>query len=381
MFTLRGTSYCTCAEIRQALTLGVEISKFRGYGFNVTENEINNDLRPFLAEMLKKKSEIEDSGRRNSTEYMNEKSKMVGVIGRFGFMQSGRCAEDIARFIHSSGMKSEEFRMYGKKAAIRAMYARSEVGGSWHIEWASLILGKARSMAGWAINQGERCLLLSTDGGLWLGDPRFEDSDVSRELAKFHSGIRREDAETPIDEIWIARNRCYAAWSKGVLVHAAQGGIVVEGDSDAKEANFAKIIRSCLNARESIYSEGKQKRLTGLMSFIHDGIPLNSVEYKIKKVKWNYDYKRKLCSDINVFAENTFTTPYDTVEEAWRFAHHVDVKTGKFGEIGKAGRPRGTVKLTLVEIEEIKTARDVTQAELAEKYNVSVSSIRRLLKN
>lgn len=366
MFPLRGRSYCTLAELRQALTLDVNITKFRAYGFMPTGTEINNDLRPFLADMLKKKSDLEKKGQRDSTDYQIEKAKMVGIIGRFAYMKPSHTAEDIARLLHASGLESEEFRRYGKKKAMRALYTRSEVGGSWCIEWASLILGKARSMAGWAINQGERCLTISTDGGFWLGDPLFEKSDVSRELEKFYSGIRREGS---IDELWIGRNRCYVAWYQGKLVHAAQGGIAVSGSSDEKKLKFERMVRESLAARKEVIFESETTRLTGLMDYVHDNIPLNSQQHKKKKISWAFDGKRKLDREINVFAENTFTIPYDTVEEAFRAQYPAQ----------KSGRPRGATKLTQQEIDEIKAAdAKFTHKTLADKYGVSMSMIRRI---
>lgn len=365
MFPLRGLSYCTLAELRQALTLNVNVAKFRGYGFMPTDNEMNNDLRPFLADMLAKKSSLEVNGKRDSTDYQIEKAKMVGIIGRFAYQKPSHTAEDIARLLHVSGLQSEEFRKYGKKKAIRAMYTRSEVGGSWCIEWASLILGKARSLAGWAINQGT-CLTISTDGGFWLGNPRFDESDVSRELAKFHSGIRLENR---VDELWIGRNRCYVAWYQGRPVHVAQGGVAVEGSSNEKKLKFEQMVRDNIAAKSEVHCKSPTTRLTGLMDFIHDNIPLNSQQHKVKKISWRFDGKRRLDRDINVFAENTFTKPYGSVEEAFRAQFPAQ----------KSGRPRGATKLAQEEIDEIKTA-DVkfTHKALAEKYNVSVSTIKRV---
>jgi hypothetical protein len=363
MFPLRGTSYCTLSELRQSLTLDVQIRNFSGYGFGAGENEIENELRSFLANMLRTKSELEQSGKRDSVEREIEKAKMVGTVGRLAYMKPSHTAEDISRMMHESSMKSEEFRKYGKKKAMRALYTRSEVGGSWHIEWASLILGKARSMAGWAINQGERCLTISTDGGFWLGNPHFENTDLHKSIVKFHSGIRFEGA---IDELWIGRNRCYVAWHKGELVHAAQGGIAVSGSSDEKKKNFERMVRDSLNAGRIIKFESETTRLTGLNDFIFDGIPLNSQQHKKKKISWRFDGKRKLDRDVNVFKENTFTKPYETVEEAFREIYEVREKVG---------RPRA--KLTRKEIEEVKNS-ERTLVELAKEYSVSVSTIKRI---
>jgi hypothetical protein len=364
MFPLRGRSYCTCSEVRQTLALNVKIKRFRGYGFIPTDNEVNSELRPFLAEMLRKKTQLDKEGKRDSIEREIEKARMVAIIGRFAFMRPSHTAEDITRLLHVSGLRSEEFRQYGRKKGMRALYTRSEVGGSWCIEWASLILGKARSLAGWAINQGEGCLTISTDGGFWLGDPHLDGSEVSKELAKFYSGIRREGS---IDELWIARNRCYVAWNKGELVHAAMMGIAVPGSSDEKKANFVRMVRESLAARRELYSENETLRLTGVMDFIQDDVPLNSAERKVKQISWKFDGKRRLNTDVNVFAMQTGTKPFETVKQAYRELHPPK----------KSGRPR--VDLTSEEIAEIKAADPkVTHRQLAERYGVSVSTIKRL---
>jgi hypothetical protein len=233
-------------------------------------------------------------------------------------------------------------------------------------------------LAGWAINEGERCLTISTDGGFWLGDPHLDQSETAKELAKFYSGIRHEDEKNPIDELWIGRNRCYVAWHQGVVVHAAQGGIAVLGSSDEKKKNFEKMVRDSIAAGKEMMFESETTRLTGLMDFIHDDIPLNSAQHKKKKLSWNFDGKRKLDREINVFAENTFTTPYETVEEAFRAQYSRDTKAGRYGEPAKMGRPQGRTQNSEV-IEEIRVApRTVTHKELAKKYGVSESTIKRI---
>jgi len=372
MFVLRGRSYCTAAEVRGALELGAEIRMLNGYGFMPTENEVNSDLRQFLIDMLAKKDQLEKSGRKESADYAIEKAKMVGFIGRFAYMKSGSNAEDIMRLLHFSGLKSEEFKAYGRKKAIRAMYTRSEVGGSWSIEWASLILGRARALVGWAINEGT-CLAISTDGGFWLGNPHLDESIVSRKLESLHSGIRREDLKKPIDEFWICRRMCYIAWSKGEAVHVAMGGVAVEGSAGKeKKADFERIVRENLAAKTQVRLESNTSRLSGLVAdYIHEGTPLNSTLFKVKKVRWLYDGKRVLDRDVNLWAENTMTKPYESVEEAY----HAEFPAKK----PSGGRPRGIMKLTQKEIDEIRAAdKKVTHAELAKEYNVSVSTVRRL---
>jgi len=363
MFPLKGTSYCTLAEVRQALKLGVQIKRLRGYGFYPVENEIEHELKPFLSEMLKNKRELEATGKRGSTEYNIEKAKMVGVVGRFAYMKPSHTAEDIAQLLRVSGLQGEQFRRYGKKKAMRALYTRSEVGGSWHIEWATLILGKARSMTASIIPQGEKCLLISTDGGMWLGDPKFEECELHKKITRYHSGIRYEGK---FDEIWVARNRLYIAWNKGEVLHSAMMGIAVPGKSSEKRRNFEKMIRDSLEACKEIHHEAETWRLTGLNDYIHDEIPLNSVQRKTKKMSWHFDGKRRLNDDINVFKEHTDTRPYETVEQAYR-----DVM-----QVKAVGRPKAITEVIAAELRTSEYQK-LTYKQAAEKLDVSVSTIKR----
>ena len=358
MFTLKGESYCTCSELRQALDCNVNIQKFKGYGFYADENEIQHDLKPFLLDMLKKKTEMDVSGKAKSIEREIEKSKMVGVIGRLAYMKPSRTAEDITKFLHVSGMKSAEFREYGQKKAIRELTERSEVGGTWHIEWASLILGKARSLASWAIRQGEKCLSISTDGGFWLGNPHFENTELHKRLAEYHSGVRFEGA---FSELWIARNRLYVAWKdNGEVLHSAMGGVAAAGTSSEKKVNFERMVRESLDAGKEVYGEAETKRLTGLNDYMFKGTHLDSEEIKVKKISWKPDYKRKLISNVNVFKECTDTKPYETVAEAFRQV---------YGIKEKVGRQR---KLTEEQMQQIRNEpRSLSDREVAEKYKIS----------
>jgi hypothetical protein len=370
MFPLRGSSYCTLTEVQQGLTLGARITNFKGFGFKPSSNEINSELKAFFVDMLAKKSALEEAGQKNSSDYMNEKAKLVGMVGKFAQMNEGSTAGDIFHLIHESGLKSEQFRKFGRKEAMRSLYTKGEVGGTWSIEWASLILGRARSIAGWMINQG-RCMAISTDGGFWLGNPHLDESNIAKEMVKFHSGIRREDSKKPIDEFWVGRNRGYVAWSDKEPVYVAQGGIAVRGHNrEEKKENFAQMIRESVKAGLIIYTEQKTTRLTGFKDFQLRDVPLCSKEHKILKCNWAYDGKRKLDREINIFAENTWTMPYNTVEEAYGMKHGTS----------KGGRPRGSTLLTEEEIAEIRAAKTkFAHKLLAEKYNVSVATIRRTM--
>jgi len=80
------------------------------------------------------------------------------------------------------------------------------------------------------------------------------------------------------------------------------GGIAVPGrSSEEKKANFEAMVRENLAAGRQVKLESETFRLSGLMDYVHDGIPLNSTQRKTKKVSWRYDGKRKLDKDVNLF--------------------------------------------------------------------------------
>lgn len=365
MFPLRGISYCTASELRFALSLGVRVNSFRGFGFQPTANEIESDLRQFFEKMLKRKTELDEANQRDSIEREMLKGDMVATVGRFAYQKPSHTADDITRLLHVSGLQNKEFRSYGRKRAVRSMYERSEVGSSWAIEWASLILGKARSLAAWAINSGERCFLISTDGGFWLGDPKFNETEIGRELAAHYSGVR---LESKIDELLIIRNRVYGAWLNGKLVHLARMGIAIDdGNKAKKDLKFESILRESLAAGDEIYKECTPMRLSKLQDFMLDGIPLNSRIRRDKptKVNWRFDGKRLLDHEINVFSgDHTFTHPFLSVESAY-FSENPR---------GKAGRLK--VELTQAQINLIKNNPTLTHAELAKLLGKSETTTR-----
>jgi hypothetical protein len=148
------------------------------------------------------------------------------------------------------------------------------------------------------------------------------------------------------------------------------GPIAVSGrNREEKKLNFAKMVRDSINAKATLYTEQDRTRLTGLKDFLQNGIPLCSAEHKKLKCNWAYDAKRIVDREINIFAENTWTRPYGTVEEAYKV---------EYGS-AEVGRPRGSTLLTNAEETEIKAApKLVTHKQLAEQFGTSISTIRRL---
>ncbi len=93
--------------------------------------------------MLKDKTEQEEKGLRGSVEYQTNKLRMVGIFGRFAFRKPFYSIEDLQWYIGEMGLDLDTFRNVARKKQVREEYQRhrGEVGRTWEIEYASLVLG------------------------------------------------------------------------------------------------------------------------------------------------------------------------------------------------------------------------------------------------
>jgi len=140
----------------------------------------------------------------------------------------------------------------------------------------------------------------------------------------------------------------------------------VPGRGEEKKVNFQKMIMESLKAEKEIYHEAETWRLTGLNDYIHDGVPLNSVQRKTRKISWRFDGKRKVEKDINVFKEHAYTRPYETVEEAYRQWHGIK----------PVGRPKALSKVLETELRTPEYQK-LTHRKAATKLGVSISTVKR----
>lgn len=357
LFPLKGISYCTLRELRQAIKLGCKVNVFEGVGFEVTENEINHELANFLKSMLKEKN----LSVKGSLEYELAKNRMVGVIGRLNFFKPKYTAEALYGFMRKYNVTEERFRELGSKKVMRELYSErgGGAGSSYHPEWASLILGNARSYAAQVIQYN--CALISTDGGIWIGDSKLDETELHREMQRYGSGLRFEG---DIDELWINSNRRYICWNKGEVVHAARMGIGMP------EQDYIKVIRESIENGKPTIEKFKGKRLTNVHDFVFYDTPLNTAEIdKETKINWTWDNKRKLDNEINQFKDYAWSKPFNDIYEASK------LEIAKTQPITKIGRPR--LKLTDEQIAEIVKSDDTVRL-LAKKYGVTSSYISKL---
>jgi hypothetical protein len=108
--------------------------------------------------------------------------------------------------------------------------------------------------------------------------------------------------------------------------------------------------------------------LTGMFQYDFKNVPINSELVQEIAVGFREDGKRVLLNPkANIWKEWTQTRPYETLEQA--FDNWYGVKP--------RGRPH--VNLTPEQIAEIRAAdAEITHAQLAKKFSVSVSTIKRI---
>lgn len=365
MFPLKGTSWCTLAELRQAQLHGAEISGFSGYGFRPDESEIKHDLAPYFKELLDRKNELKARGDKGP-EYEMLKSKLVDTVGKFGARSKKYNVRAIGAFIKRMP-NPDAFREIASTKIGREMYeARGAVANTWTPEWASLIVGQARAAADEAIHSAHaNCLFISTDGGVWDSDPHFnkDPGPLLKRMLLVGGGMHSEGAgDGSVDELWIAKNRLYCTWYKGSVVKFARMSCALH------EEEFEPFIRESLRLGRQAAEKTKRMILTGMFQYDFKNVPINSELVQEIAIGFREDGKRVLLNPkVNIWKEWTDTRPYETLQQA--FDNWYDVK------------PRGgqRVNLTAEQVAEIKAAdAKITHAELAMEYNVSVSTIKRI---
>ncbi len=303
MFPRTGIAWTTCAEAREAISMGAKIRIIRGFGFRPTANEQNHDLKVFMGKTFVKKK----AAAKGSLEYIVEKRKMVAVIGKF--TQRGRQYDstEMQELRMKFGMSPQELRSPRVRERLRRL---QEVGSAWCPEWGALILGRARAIMAQLIERGE-CAFVSTDGGLFRNKRALFESDAMKALQSVESGLSPESETGEVDEIVVIRTRMYATWFKGQLVKEAHHGVHV------KSEDWVKMLRDQVEAKKPLYDSYFRRRLTNIDDVLLYGFELAKDQSQIMRVSWNWDFKRVEHSAVeDPFGSWTWTRPYENADLA-----------------------------------------------------------------
>jgi hypothetical protein len=352
-FPLKGISYCTMVEIREALRLGCKIKKIKGYGFKPSDKEINHDLKAFMKEML----EFKTQSPKGSLEHETYKLIANALIGKL----AQRRAEDHLDYAQ------ELYATYGVPLSKFRFKGREKVGSTWAPEWASLILGKARALMSQFINEG--ALMTVTDSVLLPNNASLE-CEALKELRQVGSDLEAEPYG--VESALIVRSKLYALMdAKGEIVKEAHHAVHLSSEQ-CKE-----IFEKALELGYDPDIEGNKEHIIKLNEALMKGKPLGSSELKPSRIYFRWDYKRILSQElINMFREYSDTKPIDDVvkfeSEAFAVMKHQRAKL-------KRGRPK-EYPIELAEQVKALKAQDKSYREIAKALGISLGKVQRIIK-
>ncbi len=147
-FPLKGKSWCTLAEVREARRLGASINRITGIGFKPGLEEINHPVRQYALDFMQKKRSTKGAERETNKLLLNS------LIGKFVETQKDIEFGQILSLVKHGAITAEQApQVYKEKTSPHRKRPR-DVGGGWWIEAASLILGKARALMSQFISKG-----------------------------------------------------------------------------------------------------------------------------------------------------------------------------------------------------------------------------------
>lgn len=310
-----GESHCTVAEVRLAKVFGATVRVIDGWGFRPNQAEREHDVGRYMRAFLTQKK----ASAKNSVEYVISKLFLNALVGKLVERWKTTTLLDLEYQAQAHGLAPGiGVAVTSSPTLRRSLKSASDAGSLFAPEWASLILGRARSvMADIAANGA---LYLSTDAVLVpkTADVRCDGLD---ELERVGGGLR---ADYECDAAIILRSRFYALLKRPaslkptdkVWAQDESWAVVKVARHGSKEtkAEFAESILASIGAgRDMAPVRRRHRRLTAEAS-ARKGVPINTLVVEEHRTKFNWDFKRRLVDrDINPFTAWTPADPYTTI--------------------------------------------------------------------
>lgn len=342
-FPLSGITYCTIAELRMAIKLGlIDYKIISGFGFYPTRREKDHPLVYYMNEILENKQQTQ----KGTLEYSIYKMLMNSLVGKFAQRDKNNRTLGM---VNKGGISRDAYKKLDN-------YRKSTVGNLWYPEWASLILGKARALMSEFISMGT--YFVSSDSVLLPKDLNIN-CDSLDELRSVGSNLRKE---FHVDHGVIIRARLYGL---NPLNENPRERHLARHAVSCKPEDFRKIMIEGFETRNIPDLSFESKKTIKYEKSILEGKELNSVEYKQSTIDIKWDGKRKLINEIeNPFRDFSWSEAMDEREVQNNDLRRPDKE--------KPGRKLGKKLDT-----DIK--RDITrlyeegkkQKDIAEKLNVS----------
>jgi hypothetical protein len=305
-FPGKGVSWCTLAEVREALRLGATITEIIGIGFKPGPSEVNHPLRQYAMDFMERKHKTEGAERETNKLLLN------ALIGKFVETQKDAELGQVLALVKSGSITPEQASTVYKQKKSPVHKRPKDVGSGWWIEAASLVLGKARALMSQFMSRG--ALMGVTDSVLLPKESKISCAALD-ELRSVNSDLKLQHEA---DRVWILRTRAYVIWRDRKMVKEAHHGFSLPPHE------FVNWVEASIAKGEAIPLTARKKHLVGLKEAIEKGKPLGAEEVKESHPKVDWDQKRKETRVVNPFAEWALYPPQPIIPE----------------EMRKRGRPR-----------------------------------------
>jgi hypothetical protein len=351
VFTRRGISCCTIAELRVALRLGATVRVLDSHVFEPGRREREHDVAAYMRQLLAEKA----AARKRTIPYETAKLLANSLIGKLAERFGGSSLLDFERSAQLQGFAAGLGSAVASSGAFhQALKRTTDAGAMFAPEWAALSIGRGRAVMGDICAAG-RALLISTDAVL-VGPNADLSSPGLAELRRVGSDMRLEHAA---DGAFIARNRSYvllkrpqnvtaddtvfAADSEWAVIRTARHG------SSETPVEFAETVLACLAAKSDVAPQRVRRRRVGAHEAVREGKGINEEISEPHRTTFKWDWKRRLMDrDLNPFSGNTPTEPYDTVgamESAERQTSKARRRTERRTSQQEARRLRAVLRL------------------------------------
>jgi len=302
-FPLTGETWCTTYEAELAIRLGAELTNVSAWVFEPTETEWNNPLKKYMEFF----TEMKNSNPEGSMPYENAKLLMNSLIGKFCQRDSEYSIESYQSMLEDLDYDYNRFKQVLKNIELRQKYKNPiAVGSCWEPEWSSLILGSARATIS-EIMYTTKALTGHTDSVMIRKGSKTECPAVNR-LRKLGSDLEHKK-DYDADAFWICRSAVYSPIREGIPIKPTHHGYPCNSHED-----FGKILIANLAEGEGVVNHTEKTHLTSPKEALRKQQKLNSQSIKTTQIKWDWDYKRKLCKSVNVWQDWSRTEPWQNLD-------------------------------------------------------------------
>lgn len=315
VFPREGVSTCTLVEIRLALRMGATVELVDGYGFKPGERERDHGLAGYMRHFLKMKA----AAQKGTLPYATAKLLANALLGKLAERLHGSELLDIEREAQSHGFEPGLGAFISNTPKLRSSLNQLPgVGSAFAPEWATLVLGRSRSIMAEITARG--ALLLSTDAIICPEGLDLRCEGLSA-LESVGSGMRLEHRA---DAIFVARARLYALLKR--VENLKPGEKVIDRDDTwavvrvarhgvrESEEEFAETLLACLREGRDVAPERVKARHLTAEAAAREGMAINALVTETVRTRFRWDNKRRLLDrDINIFNQSTDTAPYQSL--------------------------------------------------------------------